>query len=130
MEQYYIIINNKEYELPLMVIGLNQNILNKYKLVKNNKNYLDIETMEKEQKLDELREIEYQCTMNIQQIAIESQGQIAEKWNKMTPKLNFLDNMVKIHIQKQELEKAFEKIDVKDLKTEELIKKALKILGS
>ena len=110
MEQYYIIINNKEYELPLMVIGLNQNILNKYKLVKNNKNYLDIETMEKEQKLDELRKIEYQCTMNIQQIAIESQGQIAEKWNKMTPKLNFLDNMVKIHIQKQELEKAFEKI--------------------
>lgn len=110
MEQYYIIINNKEYELPLMVIGLNQNILNKYKLVKNNKNYLDIERMKKEQKLDELREIEYQCTMNIQQIAIESQGQIAEKWNKMTPKLNFLDSMVKMHIQKQEQEKAYEKI--------------------
>ena len=31
---------------------------------------------------------------------------------------------------KKEIEKAFEKIDVKDLKTEELIKKALKILGS
>ena len=31
---------------------------------------------------------------------------------------------------KKEIEKAFEKIDVKDLKIEELIKKALKILGS
>lgn len=110
MEQYYVILNNKEYELPLMVIGLNQDVLNKYKLIKDNKNYLDIERMEKEQKLDELREIEYQCTMNIQQIAIESQGQIAEKWNKMTPKLNFLDDMVKIHAQKQEQAKAFEKI--------------------
>lgn len=110
MEQYYVIINNKEYELPLMVIGLNQDILNKYKLVKDNKNYLDIERMKQEQKLDELREIEYQCTMNIQQIAIESQGQIAEKWNKMTPKLNFLDDMVKIHMQKQEQDKAFEKL--------------------
>lgn len=112
MEQYYVIINNKEYELPLMVIGLNQDILNKYKLVKDNKNYLDTERMKQEQKLDELREIEYQCTMNIQQIAIESQGQIAEKWNKMTPKLNFLDDMVKIHMQKQEQDKAFEKLKI------------------
>lgn len=110
MEQYYVIINNKKYELPLMVIGLNQDILNKYKIVKDNKNYLDIERMKKEQKLDELRELEYQCTMNIQQIAIESQGQVAEKWNKMTPKLNFLDDMVKIHMQKQEPDKAFEKL--------------------
>ena len=110
MQQYYVIINNKEYELPLMAVAQNQEILNKYKLEKNNKLYLDIDKMKQEQELERLMNLEYQCTTNIQHLAIESQGLVEENWNKLSPKLNFLNEMIKIHIKKQEKEKAFEKV--------------------
>ena len=110
MQQYYVIINNKEYELPLMAVAQNQKILNKYKLEKNNKLYLDIDKMKQEQELERLMNLEYQCTTNIQHLAIESQGLVEENWNKLSPKLNFLNEMIKIHIKKQEKEKAFEKV--------------------
>ena len=110
MEKYYIIINEKEYELPPVLKVLNEKTFKEYTLIKNNKNYLDIEKMIKENKKEELLRIDYQCTLIIQEITIDNDNLTKTKWNKLGSTLRLLDDMITINFQKNNQEKAYDKL--------------------
>lgn len=110
MEKYYIVINKKEYELPSVLKALNEKTFEEYTIKNNNKNYLDIEKMIKENKKEELLKIDYQCTLVIQEIIMDDDNQTKTKWNKLGPTLRLLDDMIKINFQKNNPEKAYDKL--------------------
>ena len=107
MEKYYVVINKKEYELPSVLKVLNEKTFEEYTIKNNNKNYLDIEKMIKENKKEELLKIDYQCTLVIQEIIMDDDNQTKTKWNKLGPTLRLLDDMIKINFQKNNSEKAY-----------------------
>ena len=86
MEKYYVVINKKEYELPSVLKALNEN------------------------KKEELLKIDYQCTLVIQEIIMDDDNQTKTKWNKLGPTLRLLDDMIKINFQKNNPEKAYDKL--------------------
>lgn len=110
MEKYYVVINKKEYELPSVLKALNEKTFEEYTIKNNNKNYLDIEKMIKENKKEELLKIDYQCTLVIQEIIMDDDNQTKTKWNKLGPTLRLLDDMIKINFQKNNPEKAYDKL--------------------
>ena len=110
MEKYYVVINKKEYELPSVLKALNKKTFEEYTIKNNNKNYLDIEKMIKENKKEELLKIDYQCTLVIQEIIMDDDNQTKTKWNKLGPTLRLLDDMIKINFQKNNPEKAYDKL--------------------
>ena len=110
MEKYYVVINKKEYELPSVLKVLNEKTFEEYTIKNNNKNYLDIEKMIKENKKEELLKIDYQCTLVIQEIIMDDDNQTKTKWNKLGPTLRLLDDMIKINFQKNNPEKAYDKL--------------------
>lgn len=110
MEKYYVVINKKEYELPSVLKALNEKTFEEYTIKNNNKNYLDIEKMIKENKKEELLKIDYQCTLVIQEIIMDDDNQTKTKWNKLGPTLRLLDDMIKINFQKNNSEKAYDKL--------------------
>lgn len=63
MEEYYTIINGKEYIVPYDIVAVNEGVLNKYLKNINNKKYLDIEKMIKSEDFFEVRHI-YQTMRN------------------------------------------------------------------
>lgn len=110
MEKYYVVINKKEYELPSVLKTLNEKTFEEYTIKNNNKNYLDIEKMIKENKKEELLKIDYQCTLVIQEIIMDDDNQTKTKWNKLGPTLRLLEDMIKINFQKNNPEKAYDKL--------------------
>lgn len=110
MEKYYVVINKKEYELPSVLKVLNEKTFEEYTLKKNDKNYLDIDTMIKENKKEDLLKIDYQCTLVVQEIIMDDDNQTKTKWNKLGPTLRLLDDMIKINFQKNNPEKAYDKL--------------------
>lgn len=63
MEEYYTIINEKEYIVPYDIVAVNEGVLNKYLKNINNKKYLDIEKMIESEDFFEVRHI-YQTMRN------------------------------------------------------------------
>ena len=110
MEKYYVVINKKEYELPSVLKALNEKTFEEYTIKNNNKNYLDIEKMIKENKKEDLLKIDYQCTLVVQEIIMDDDNQTKTKWNKLGPTLRLLDDMIKINFQKNNPEKAYDKL--------------------
>ena len=63
MEEYYTIINGKEYIVPYDIVAVNEGVLNKYIKNINDKKYLDIDKMVRGEDFFEVRHI-YQTIRN------------------------------------------------------------------
>lgn len=106
-EQYYIVIGDKEYEIPTTVSMFNKEIFEGNKKVVGSKKYLDLSKLINENKRQDVEKIVDQCVAHTGDMIRETR--LETKWNDIGPKIRNLDNMSKILFESGKKDLAYKK---------------------
>ena len=107
--RYKVIIEKKEYLLPMPVYFLNKEVLDKYVIKNGEESYIDFDVLLEKGSYDELNLISYQCSNTIGSMMPEF-SEASDRYNKLGPEIRYYDNMAKMNHAKGDDSKAKENL--------------------
>ena len=103
--EYKAIISGKEYPLPKGIYELNEEKLKKYSYEDEEYVYVDIDRLKNEEDYRTIDIISFQCAGMIGEMVLDDERALSE-YNKLGPKVRFLDDMAKYNKENGKMDKA------------------------